>query len=486
MIGMLHRRLIIFLLFLLFAAIEACDSPKAEVPNVILILVDDMGYGDLSCYGASLYKTPNLDKMAARGMRFTNFLAANPVCSASRAGLLTGCYPNRVGIRGALMPDAKVGLNPSEETLAEVLKKRDYRTCAVGKWHLGRQEQFLPLQHGFDEYLGLPYSNDMWPMDFDGKPAAPDKSKARHPHLPLIAGNEVIREIKTLDDQAQLTTMYTEKAATFIKENRDHPFFIYLAHSMPHVPLAVSSKFKGKSQQGLYGDVMMEIDWSLGEILKALKKNGLDKNTLIIFTSDNGPWLNFGNHAGSAGGLREGKRTTFEGGQRVPCLMQWPEQIAPGTICNRLVSAIDLLPTLAEISGAPLPEQKIDGVSILPLLQGDQGINPRNTFLYYMKGNDLEAVRKDNWKLVFAHKGLSYEGFKPGEDGFSGAVNKDYPFEKALYDLRRDPGERYNLLKYYPEIVTELENIANGARSDLGDNLQQIPGQNLREPGRVE
>lgn len=464
----------------------AQQTEKTKSPNIVLIFMDDLGYGDLSCYGASLYKTPNLDKMAAQGIRFTSFLAAQAVCSASRAGILTGCYPNRVGISGALMPDAKIGLNPSEETIAEVVKKRNYKTCAIGKWHLGYQQQFLPLQQGFDEYLGLSYSNDMWPVNFDGKPAAANSNKARYPVLPLIEGNKKIKEIRNLDDMAQLTTIYTEKAVKFITENKSHPFFLYLAHSMTHVPLAVSSKFKGKSEQGLFGDVMMEIDWSVGEIMKALEKNGLDENTLVIFTSDNGPWLNFGNHAGSTGGLREGKGNSFEGGQREPCLMRWPGHIAAGTICNKLASTIDILPTIAAIINAPLPEKKIDGVNILPLLLGDENANPRETFLYYYRKNSLEAVRKGTWKLVFAHPGRTYVGFKPGFDGFPGPTNENFHFEEALYDLRRDPGERYNVEEYYPEIVQELKEIAEKARIDLGDDIQNVQGENRREPGRVE
>ena len=459
---------------------------KPQTPNIILIFIDDLGYGDLSCYGASQYKTPNLDKMAAQGIRFTSFLSAQAVCSASRAGIMTGCYPNRVGISGALMPDAKIGLNPSEETIAEVVKKQNYKTCAIGKWHLGHQREFLPLQQGFDEYLGLPYSNDMWPVNFDGKPAASGTNKASYPVLSLIENNDKIKEIKTLEDQAQLTTIYTEKAVRFITENKDHPFFIYLAHSMTHIPLAVSSKFKGKSEQGLFGDVMMEIDWSVGEIMKALEKNWLDKNTLVIFTSDNGPWLNFGNHAGSTGGLREGKGNSFEGGQREPCLMWWPGQISPGTICNKLAGTIDLLPTIAAITNATLSEKKIDGVNILPLLLGDENANPRETFLYYYRKNSLEAVRKGNWKLVFAHPGRTYVGFKPGFDGFPGQTNENFPFQEGLYDLRRDPGERYDVKEYYPEIVAELKKIADKARIDLGDDIQQMPGQNRREPGKVE
>jgi arylsulfatase len=460
-------------------------SEKPQNPNIILIFMDDMGYGDLSCYGASQYKTPNLDKMASQGVRFTSFLSAQAVCSASRAGIMTGCYPNRVGISGALMPDAKIGLNPNEETIAEILKKRNYKTAAIGKWHLGYQPEFLPMQQGFDEYLGLPYSNDMWPVNFDGKPAAEGSNKAKYPVLPLIEGNNKIREIRTLDDQSELTTRYTERAVRFIDANKKNPFFIYLAHSMTHIPLAVSAKFKGKSEQGLFGDVMMEIDWSVGEIMKALDKNGLTKNTLIIFTSDNGPWLNFGNHAGSNGGLREGKGASFEGGQREPCIMKWPGHIPEGTICNKLASTIDILPTLAAITNSPLPEKKIDGVNILPLLMGDENANPRQSFLYYYRKNSLEAVRKGDWKLVFAHPGRTYIGFKPGVDGFPGGTNENFPYEEGLYDLRRDPGERFDVKEYYPEVVAELKKLADEAREDLGDDIQKVEGKNRREPGRV-
>ena len=476
-------------IFVLTAASLAVNTSYAQPhsPNVVLIFMDDLGYGDLSCYGATGYKTPNLDKLASQGIRFTNFVSAQAVCSASRAGILTGCYPNRVGISGALMPDSKIGLNPEEETIAEVLKKRNYKTAAIGKWHLGHQREFLPLQQGFDEYLGLPYSNDMWPVYFDGtRNISPAYSrKLNYPELPLIRNNDKIRELKTLDDQAELTTLYTETALDFIKRNKSNPFFLYLAHSMTHVPLAVSAKFKGKSEQGLFGDVMMEIDWSVGEIMKALADNGIEKNTLVMFTSDNGPWLNFGNHAGSTGGLREGKGNSFEGGQREPCIMKWPGQIQKGTICNKLASTIDILPTLAAITNSPLPEKKIDGVNILPLMVGDENANPRETFLYYYRKNSLEAIRKGNWKLVFAHPGRTYIGFKPGVDGFPGSTNENFDFEEGLYDLRRDPGERYNVKEYYPEVVAELKKLADEARTDLGDDIQNIKGQNRREPGRI-
>ena len=466
----------------------AFSAPKPKLPNIIVVFIDDMGYGDLGCYGATGYTTPNLDKMASQGMRFTNFVSAQAVCSASRAGILTGCYPNRVGISGALMPYSKVGLNPEEETIAEVLKKQNYKTAAIGKWHLGYQKEFLPLQQGFDEYFGLPYSNDMWPVNFDGKPAtkSSNANKTSYPPLPLIEGNEKIREINTLEDQSELTTLYTERAVKFIDANKKNPFFIYLAHSMCHIPLAVSAKFKGKSQQGLFGDVIMEIDWSVGEILKTLEKDGLTRNTLVIFTSDNGPWLNFGNHAGSAGGLREGKGVSFEGGQREPCIMKWPGHIPEGTICNKLASTIDLLPTFAAITNSELPKKKIDGINIISLMQGDVNANPRESFLYYYRKNNLEGVRKGNWKLVLAHPGRTYHGFEPGRDGFPGKVDENFNHPEGLYDLRRDPGEQYDVKEFYPEVVAELKKIADAAREDLGDDLMNKPGKNRREPGTAK
>ena len=470
------------------AYLPSQGATKPKPVNIVLIFMDDMGYGDLGCYGATGYTTPNLDKMASQGVRFTNFVSAQAVCSASRAGIMTGCYPNRVGISGALMPDSKIGLNPEEETIAEVLKKQNYKSAAIGKWHLGHLKEFLPLQQGFDEYLGLPYSNDMWPVYYDGTPmnSSVNNRKSNYPQLPLIEGNEKIKELKTLDDQSELTTIYTERAVRFITENKRNPFFLYMAHSMCHVPLAVSGKFKGKSQQGLFGDVIMEIDWSVGEILKTLEKNGLTKNTLVVFTSDNGPWLNFGNHAGSTGGLREGKGNSFEGGQREPCIIKWPGHIAEGTICNKLASTIDLLPTFAEITHSDLPKKKIDGVSILPLLLGDVNANPRETFLYYYRKNNLEGIRNGNWKLVFAHPGRTYHGFQPGTDGFPGKVNENFSFEEGLYDLRRDPGEQYDVKAFYPEVVAELKKLADEAREDLGDDLTGNPGKNRREPGRIK
>jgi arylsulfatase len=318
---------------LLLIFISYCQPVRDLPPNVVIIFTDDQGYGDVGNFGATGFTTPNLDKMAQEGMRFTHFYSAQAVCSASRAALLTGCYPNRIGISGALMPWSENGIHENEMTIAEMLKEKGYVTGIFGKWHLGHHEKFLPLHHGFDEYLGIPYSNDMWPVDFDGSPITEESSrpwKARYPPLPLIEGNEKIRELTSLEDQNILTSLYTEKAVDFIQRHKEEPFFLYLPHSMPHVPLGVSTQFKGKSDQGMYGDVMMEIDWSVGEILKALRDNDLENHTLVIFTTDNGPWLNFGNHAGSTGGLREGKGTSFEGGQRVPCIMKWPETIPAG------------------------------------------------------------------------------------------------------------------------------------------------------------
>jgi arylsulfatase A-like enzyme len=348
---------------------------------------------------------------------------------------------------------------------------------------------FLPLQHGFDEYYGIPYSNDMWPVDFDGVPIHlkdTTSNKMKYPVLPLIEGNEKVGEVPDLAGQDKLTTEYTRRAVSFIEKNKKGPFFLYIPHSMVHIPLGVSEKFRGKSKQGFYGDVMMEVDWSVGEILKALERNGLEKNTLVIFTSDNGPWLNFGNHAGNTGGLREGKGTSWEGGQRVPCIMKWPGVIPEGEICSQLASSIDILPTLAEITGASLPENKIDGVSILSLMRGDINAEPRREFLYYFQANALEAVQRDFWKLVLPHSYRTYTGVKPGNEGWPGPT-KQLKVEKAqLYDLRRDPGEWYDVSETYPEKVKELQELAEKARQDLGDDITKSPGANRRKAGSLK
>lgn len=462
---------------------------QVEQPNVVLIFMDDMGFGDFESYGGTGYQTPHTNKMAAEGMRFTQFYVSQPVCSASRAALMTGSYSNRVGISGALMPWSTRAMNPTEETIAEVLKKKGYRTGMVGKWHLGDQKAYLPLQQGFDEYYGLPYSNDMWPMGYDGKPAGMEyeqinPNKLKHPLLPLMEGNERIGYIETMQDQATLTTNYTKRAVKFIEENRNSPFFLYVAHSMPHVPLAVSEKFKGKSETGLYGDVMMELDWSVGEILNTLERLKMDDNTLVILTSDNGPWLSFGNHGGNAGGLREGKGSAWEGGMRVPCIMQWKNVIPAGTICNKLASTIDLLPTIAKFAKAQLPSKKIDGVDISSLLKNEAGANPREHFVYY-QGNKLEAIRKGEWKLVFTHSYRSYKMNPPGYDGWPGkqvALTADY----ALYNLRSDPGETVDVQERFPIVVGELNALADQYRNTLGDDLRNMKGTERRAHAQVK
>ncbi len=460
-------------------------------PNFVLIYMDDMGYADPSCYGAPAGLTPNIDRMAREGMRFTNFYVAQAVCSASRAAMLTGCYSNRVGVLGALGPAEKTGLDPEEDTIADVLRRRGYTCGIIGKWHLGDHQPYLPLQQGFDEYFGLPYSNDMWPVDYDGTPLKPgqeghdDASGKPHrryfPPLYLMSGNSRDGRVKDFGGQNQLTTLYTERAVKFVERHKDRPFFLYLPHSMVHVPLGVSDKFRGKSGRGLFADVMMEIDWSVGRVLEELRSQGLEENTLVLFASDNGPWLNFGNHAGSAGPLREGKGTMWEGGCRVPCIVRWPGHVPAGVVCDRIAATIDVLPTFSEISGASLPARRIDGVSILPLLRGDRDANPRTTFwLYY--GDTLTGVREGKWKLQLPHSSRTYEGYKPGRDGLPGKTGTKQ-VELALYDLETDAGERTNLVSAHPDVVQRLQKIAAAARADLGDTGK--PGPGVRPPRKI-
>lgn len=471
-------------------ALMACSqqTPKSTTnrpPNFVIVFIDDMGYGDISCQGATGWQTPNLDNMAANGMRFTNFYAAQPVCSASRAGIMTGCYPNRIGISHALFPHDTIGINSSETTIAEMLKTKGYATGIFGKWHLGHHKQFLPLQHGFDEYFGLPYSNDMWPIDLKGHHRTGGKWDT-YPDLPLMKGNEIIDHVTTYKAQDQLTTQYTENAVDFINRHADEPFFLYVPHSMGHIPLGVSEKFRGKSEQGLYGDVMMEIDWSVGEIQKALSANNIDDNTVFIFTTDNGPWLNYGNHAGSSGGLREGKTTSWEGGQRVPFLVKWPQQIQAGTICNKLGCAVDLLPSFAALSGAELPKQKIDGVNIVDLWKGKENANPRETVFFYYGKNNLNAVRKGNWKLVLPHTWRSYNT-RPGMDGHGGPRKQMTVETPELYNMMHDAGEQNNIAEYFPEKVEELMKVVEEARAELGDlNVGLERGKGTREVGRLQ
>jgi arylsulfatase len=456
--------------------------PAQRSPNIVLVFIDDLGYADVGAYGAEGYQTPNLDQLASEGMVFTDFYASQAVCSASRASLLTGCYAERVSIRGALSPSAEVGLHPQETTIAEMLKEEGYATGIFGKWHLGNRTEFLPLQHGFDEYLGLPYSNDMWPVEYDGTPAT-GGTKAAHPPLPLIDGNETVELIEDQAGQDKLTALYTRRSVDFIRRHAAEPFFLYLAHSMVHVPLGASAEFRGTTEQGLFGDVMEELDWSVGELMRALDDHDLTEDTLFIFTSDNGPWLNFGNHAGSAGPLREGKGTAFEGGPRVPAIWRWPGHIEAGSVSSKMASTLDVLPTVAAMTGAALPAATIDGVDIGPLLGGEPGADPRDTFFFYYDGQ-LRGVREGKWKRVYEHRTRSYVGVDPGMDGLPGP----YAFPTvptALYDLENDVGETMDVSTANPEIVARLDALAETAREALGDRLSGRLGREVRPPGRA-
>lgn len=444
----------------------AADTVKKSPPNIVVIYCDDLGYGDIGCFGAKKIDTPNLDGMARAGIRFTDFYVAQAVCSASRAALMTGCYSNRVGILGALGPTAKHGLGKRELTIAEMLKALGYATGIIGKWHLGHLPQHLPKNHGFDEYYGLPYSNDMWPKH----------PTAKFPDLPLIEQDKILAHNP---DQSRLTTDYTTRAVDFIKRHKQQPFFLYLPHSMPHVPIFVSERFKGKSGQGLYGDVIMEIDWSVGQVLQALKANSVDDNTLLIFTSDNGPWLSYGNHGGSAGVLREGKGTSWEGGVRVPFIARWPGHIPAGKVCREPAMTIDLLPTIAALTGGKLPEHTIDGKDISGLLMKKAGaVSPHDAYFFYW-GRDLEGMRSGRWKLYFPHSYRSLAGKGGGRDG------QPTPYQQAkiglaLFDLENDVSETKDVAADHPQVVTRLQVLAERIRGELGDGKRA--GSGTRSP----
>ena len=451
--------------------------PSADAPpaNVILIFADDLGYADIGPFStrrdANRPRTPHLDRMASEGLRLTNFYVAQAVCSASRAAILTGVYPNRIGIEGALMPTASHGLNRDETTIAELLKTRGYATAIFGKWHLGHHTPFLPVHHGFDEYLGLPYSNDMRPNNpFD----------KTYPPLTLIEGD---RAIKQDPDQSLLTRLYTDRAVRFVEENRDRPFFLYVPHAMPHVPLFVSDRFKGTTGAGLYADVIAELDWSVGEILDAVQRSGLDEQTLVIFTSDNGPWLLFGDHAGSAGPLREGKGTAFEGGVRVPFIARWPGRIPKSAVSHAPAMSIDLLPTFARLAGGRLPaERVIDGRDIWPLLSQPSAAASPHDALYFYWGTELHAIRSGRWKLHLRHPYRSLES--AGRDGSPGKyVRKE--IELSLFDLEKDLGESVDVAPHHPDVVARLMQYVEQARWDLGDALTSRTGKNVRPAGKL-
>ena len=425
-------------------------------PNIILINCDDLGYGDLGCFGSKLHDTPNIDKMASEGMRFTDFYMTSPVCSPSRGSMMTGCYPPRIGFGSfddncVLLPGQRLGLNPNEKTIASILKQGGYKTMLVGKWHCGDQPEFLPTNHGFDEYYGLPYSNDMGRQKGQKNPLPP---------LPLMRNGEVIQQ---QPDQSTLTERYTEQAVRFIRDNVRQPFFLYFAHMHVHLPHYVFGDFMKKSRNGSYGAAVACIDWSTGAILNEIKQTGLDNNTLIIFTSDNGSRNDYGS---SNGPLRGVKGTTWEGGMRVPCIMRWPGHVPEGTKCSEIVTSMDFYPTFAELAGTDIPDDRIiDGWDIRKLMMGEQGeVFEKRTFFYFWK-NGLEAVRAGRWKLHVR---------KQGEE------------IRALYDLKEDAAEINNIFDENSEIVKALEELLETCRSDLGDDYTQKSGKNVRPVGETE
>ncbi len=416
-----------------FSAGRIQAAPKR--PNFVIIYADDLGYGDLGCYGHPTIRTPNLDRMAAEGMRFTQWYSAAPVCTPSRAALLTGRYPIRSGLTRVLFPDSTGGLPDSETTLAEILKSAGYQTAAIGKWHLGHLPQYLPTRHGFDSYFGIPYSNDMHPQEGPGSPG-----NSKHPPLPLMRDEKVI---ETEPDQAQLTPRYTEEAVRRIRAFRGRPFFLYYAHTFPHVPLYASPRFRGTSPRGLYGDVVQEIDWSVGEILRALAEAGQDRNTLVLFTSDNGPWLQRRVHAGSAGLLREGKATTWEGGVRVPCIVRQPRAVPPARVSTQVGSMLDLLPAFASMAGAPLPAGvNLDGEDLSATFRSQAPVRDRT--LFYWDAETLCAVRRGPWKLHRVTRNVEWK---------AETTRHERPL---LYHLEHDPSEKYDVSAEHPEVVREL------------------------------
>jgi arylsulfatase A len=455
--------------------------------------MDDMAYADIGPFGAKGYSTPNLDRMANEGRKFTDFSVSSAVCSASRSALLTGCYHRRVGLSGALGPQAKIGLAPAETTFAEVCKSAGYRTACHGKWHLGHHPKFLPTNQGFDQFYGIPYSNDMWPLHPDTirRQQKDPNDPGNWPPLPIIesiAGQppRIVNDNVQPADQEQMTVELTRRSVEFIKnQSSDKPFLLYLPHPMVHVPLYVSERFRGKSGAGLFGDVMMEVDWSVGEILSAIESIDQQKNTLVIFTSDNGPWLSYGNHAGSAAPLREGKGTQWEGGVREPTVMWWPETIPAGTTCETFCSTIDVLPTIVELTGGKAPERKIDGHSIVDLMLDVPGAkSPHESFVGYYGGGQLQTIRNERFKLVFPHAYRTLGDREPGKDG----MPDGYAMTKSgleLYDLDADVSETTNVIEAHPEVVKQLQAAAEIYRQQLGDKLQKVKGSEIRGPGKL-
>jgi arylsulfatase A-like enzyme len=443
-------------------------TPAATVPakpNFILILADDMGYGDIGPFGSTKNRTPNLDRMAREGMRLTSFYAA-PVCTPSRAQILTGCYAKRVSLPNVLSPAAALGLSSGEHTIAELLKQEGYATIAIGKWHVGDAPDFLPTRHGFDRYFGLPYSNDM------GGPT--DLAKARRqrrPPLPLVE-NDKVTETVTPEGQNRLTERYTAEAVRFVREHKDTPFFLYLPHTAVHVPIHPGDKFRGRSPYGIYNDWVEEVDWSVGQVLDTVRELGLAERTLVIFTSDNGPWLTQGTNAGMAGPLRGGKGGTFEGGVREPTIAWWPGKVSAGTSNAAIAANFDLLPTFVKLAGGKLPtDNRIDGQDLSPLLLGRATESPHKAHFYF-SANALQAVRSGPWKLAVA----------PQSEGLGKPAPTQAEFTPTLYNLDSDVGERHDVAALHPEVVKELRALVAEMDADLG--LTKL-GPGVRPPGRV-
>ena len=441
-----------------------CATLLAGRPNIVLIMCDDMGWADLGCYGSKQNPTPNIDQLGKEGVRFTNFLATQAVCTSSRVALLTGCYPNRLGLGGtALGPNSKIGLSNDEQTLGTLLQKAGYHTGVVGKWHLGDAPKFLPPSHGFDESMITPYSNDMWPRGY----GRTDESRRKmYPELPRLVNGHLMGYTRDWVDMDALTSSQGLRAVRFIKDNagKAQPFFLYLATSMPHTPLGASSEFKGKHATP-YADTLADLDHAVGAVLRTLREKKVEQETIVIFTSDNGPWLNFGRHAGSAGPFREGKGTTFEGGVRVPFIVRWPGVVKAGSETDALAANIDVVPTLLAATEAPAPKNEIDGVSFLSVLKSGQPAS-RASFAYYY-GDRLEAVRKGKWKLHLPHAYRSYVDMIPAElDGYP-AKTHQLQIGFSLYDLEKDPGEKEDLAAAQPEVVKELQALADSERKRL-------------------
>jgi arylsulfatase len=435
--AMLDRRA--FLRTSAAASMAASVQAAPSRPNIVLIYCDDLGYGDVGCYGSRI-PTPNIDRLAADGMRFTHFYSGNPVCSPSRTALLTGRYPVRAGVPRVLFPRDTTGLPETETTLAQVLKQRDYRTMCVGKWHLGHHRAYLPTTRGFDHYFGIPYSNDMTPRW-------------------LMRDTEVIEEEATLET---LTPRYTEQAAGFIERSKGSPFFLYMPHTYPHIPLGASTRFRGKSKFGLYGDVIEELDWSVGEVLAALKRTGAEKNTLVLFSSDNGPWF-----LGSPGQLRGRKGMTYEGGQRVPFIARFPDGIPKGKVCQGVGSVMDMMPTVARLCEAPLPKAQLDGIDIWPMLSGSQTEMEREALLYFDNVH-LQCARLGRWKLHVAR--YNSAAYSPAPAG--GRINLALRTPE-LYDLVADPQESYDVAPENPKVVAEIRARIDRLMAGMPDPIQE-------------